>query len=472
MSEKRGKTLKLCVIGGAGARSAFLTKSLVKSARDIQVDHIVLLDNDQRRLHTYGKIARQLAYRLDPELRFEVTDDARAALSGVDYIITTIRAGGDAGRLFDEKTCLSHGVLGQETTGAGGFAMAIRSIPTLLYYCELARETANPGHLIFNFTNPSGIITQAMRLKGFDNVYGICDAPSGFIRQLEEILHVPFGALDVECYGLNHLSWFRNARVYGKPVQLELLENAQTYTHSEMRLFNREMARLSGDEMLNEYLYFYYRREKSLSMIQKAQHPRGEAIYLINRELEEQLDKLELPLEFEKAFDLYMAAYGKRENAYFSVESGECREKIWNQPTVEEFLTAPDEGGYAAVALRFIRAITNDEPCRMVLSVPNNGAITGLADDDVVEITCDIRKDGAHPVRMGEIDEFQLQQIKRLKYFERCTIRAIMEKNRDAAVKGLFLHPLVNDMDVAGELVDIFFQEYANFIHMNEKRKH
>ena len=335
-------TLKLCVIGGAGARSAFLTKSLVKSAREIKVDHIVLLDNDQRRLRTYGEIARQVACRLDPELKFDVTDDARAALTGVDYIITTIRAGGDAGRLFDEKTCLSLGVLGQETTGAGGFAMAIRSVSTLLYYCALAKEVANPGHLIFNFTNPSGIITQALRLKGYDNVYGICDAPSGFIKQLEEILGVPYGGLDIECYGLNHLSWFRNARLHGKDVQLELLNADKTYTHSEMRLFTREMARLSGDEMLNEYLYFYYRREKSLSMIQKAEHPRGETIYLINRELEEQLDKMELPRDFEKAFDAYMAAYGQRENAYFSVESGACREKVWNPPTIDEFLAAPN----------------------------------------------------------------------------------------------------------------------------------
>ena len=164
--------MKLCVIGGAGARSAFLTKSLVKSARDIRVDHIVLLDNDQQKLKTYGEISRELSRRLDPDLTFEVTSDARAALTGVDYIITTIRAGEDAGRLFDEQTCLAHGVLGQETTGAGGFAMAIRSVPTLVYYCTLAREVANPGHLIFNFTNPSGIITQALRSKGFDNVYG------------------------------------------------------------------------------------------------------------------------------------------------------------------------------------------------------------------------------------------------------------------------------------------------------------
>ena len=108
--------MKLCVIGGAGARSAFLTKSLVKSAREIRVEHIVLLDNNEEHLRTYGQISKELARRMEPSLTFDITSDARGALTGADYIITTIRAGGDAGRLFDEKTCLAHGVLGQETT--------------------------------------------------------------------------------------------------------------------------------------------------------------------------------------------------------------------------------------------------------------------------------------------------------------------------------------------------------------------
>ena len=359
------------------------------------------------------------------------------------------------------------GVLGQETTGGGGFAMAIRSIPTLLYYCNLAKKVAKPGHLIFNFTNPSGIITQAMRQQGFDNVYGICDAPSGFIKQLEEILEVPYGSLDITCYGLNHLSWFRNARLGGKDIQKELLANHRTYEHSEMRLFTPEMAQLNDGCMLNEYLYFYYRREKSQSMIRKAEHPRGEMIYLINRELEEQLDKLEFPRDFEKGFNLYMQAYGKRENAYFSVESGANREKVWNPPTIEEFLAQPDEGGYAAVALQFIHAITDGTPCRMILSVPNNGAIEGLADDDVVEITCDITREGAKPVKIGKVSSFQLLQIQRIKFFERCTIRAILNDDREAAVQGLYMHPLVNDMEIAEKLVDIFFTRYNSFIKMS-----
>jgi 6-phospho-beta-glucosidase len=456
--------MKLCVIGGGGARSVFLTKSLVKSAKEIKVDHIVLMDNNQKKLMKYGVLAKEVAKRLDPSIRFDITTDAKEALNKADYIITTLRVGGDEARMFDEQSCLAQGVLGQETTGAGGFAMAIRSVPALIEYCNLAKEIANEGHLIFNFTNPSGIITQALRSLGYANVYGICDAPSGFVKQLEELLAVKRDELSIECYGLNHFSWFQNASVNGKRVQEELLKTPDLYKKTEMRLFDYEMCRINDNSMLNEYLYFYYSKENSLKRIKQAERPRGEMIYYINRELEEELEKVDVVQEFEKAFTLYMESYAKRENAYFSVESGENRPHTWKSQTVFEFIKEPDEGGYAAVALKFIKAITTGEKTQMILSVPNEGAIDGLAPDDVVEITCTIDQSGAHPIHIGAIDEFQLMQIKRMKYFERCAIKAILEGDKDAAVKGLYMHPLVNDLQIARDLVGIFFEKYSEYI--------
>lgn len=463
--------MKLCVLGGAGARSAFLTKSLAVSATSIGVDELVLMDTDERHLGTYGEIARQIAARIDPDLHFSLTADASEALKDADYIITTIRAGGDAGRVFDERTCLNHGVLGQETTGAGGFAMALRSLPTLLSYCALARRVSRPGHLIFNFTNPSGIITQALRAQGYDNVYGICDAPSGFIRQLEEILGVCNGDLAIDCYGLNHYSFFRNASVQGRDVQRKLLEDPALYTRTEMRLFTPEQVQLNDGCLLNEYLYFYFNRVRSMERLKSAPQTRGETIARINRALEERLDTLTLPRDLEQAFSLYMHAYAERENAYFSLESGQRREKTWNPPTLEEFLEKPDEGGYAAVALRFIRAARGGEPCRMVLSVPNNGAIGGLRDDDVVEITCQIDHEGAHPVSVGDVGEFQLSQLQRIKSFERGTIRAILERDETEAARALYLHPLVNDLQIATDLANAFFREYAQYLDLNREER-
>lgn len=461
--------MKLCVLGGAGARSSFLTKSLVTAAKSICVDEMVLMDNDLRHLATYGEISRQIAARIDPDVHFTLTADASEALKNADYIITTIRAGGDAGRVFDERACLSRGILGQETTGAGGFAMALRSLPTLISYCALAKRVSNPGHLIFNFTNPSGILSQALRAEGYDNVYGICDAPSGFIRQLEEILGVSDGELDIDCYGLNHFSFFTNARVHGQDVQEALIQNPKTYTHSEMRLFSKEQVRLNDGCLLNEYLYFYYNRTRAMKLLHEAQSTRGETIERINRALEEKLANISLPKDLDLAFSLYMQAYGERENAYFSLESGQRREKVWQPPTLQEFLEKPDEGGYAAVALRFIRAKSGGNPCKMVLSVPNRGSIHGLADDDVVEISCRIETDGAHPVEIGEIGEFQLAQILRIKSFERASIRAILTKDEAEAARALYLHPLVNDLEIATQLAQVFFRQYAQYLTLNEK---
>ena len=452
--------MKLCVLGGCGARSAFLTKSLATQARRIQVDHIVLMDVDQQRLDTYGELARHIANRVNPELQLDLTLDAREAMMDADYIITTIRAGGDEARAFDEKICMEHGVLGQETTGAGGFAMALRSLPVLRDYCAIAAQVAKPGHIIFNFTNPSGIVTQGLRDLGYSNVYGICDAPSGFHRQLARIIGRNEEDVEMTCYGLNHLSWFREIRVDGKDVTDALLANPELYRKSEMRLFSPETIETLGGVMPNEYLYFYYDRIRVLQSIRGSGVPRGQYIAQVNAALEQELAEMDVKQEPERAFEAYMRHYAMRENAYFSAESGQKRPETMEAVSLEDFLAQEDAGGYAAVALQFILAITEGRKTRMVLSVPNQGAIDGIADDDIVEIICTIDRDGTHPLPIGKIDEMQLIQMRAIKYFERGAVKAALEGDRAAAVRAMYIHPLVNDLSVARELAQIFFERY------------
>ena len=179
--------MKLAVLGGGGVRSPFLAKSIALGAADTGITETVFMDIDEEKLYIYGKIAKRISEMINPDLKFSLTTDAKEALKDADFVITTIRAEGDKGRVFDERTALNLGVLGQETTGAGGFAMALRSIHTLIDYCEQAKAYAKPGAPIFNFTNPSGLVTQALRTMGYGNVYGVCDAPSGFLRQLREM---------------------------------------------------------------------------------------------------------------------------------------------------------------------------------------------------------------------------------------------------------------------------------------------
>ena len=169
--------MKIAVIGGAGVRTVIFINGLLKRYRKLHIEEVRLFDLNQEKQEIIGKLCRHVVEREKEDLKVEVCGDCREAVRGVDYIVTTIRVGGDHSRVQDERAALSEGVLGQETTGAGGFAMAARAIPVLLDYCRIFRECA-PDAWIFNFSNPSGMVTQALVSEDFDRVIGICDAPS------------------------------------------------------------------------------------------------------------------------------------------------------------------------------------------------------------------------------------------------------------------------------------------------------
>ncbi len=364
--------MKLAVLGGGGVRSPFLAKSIVANSSKVGLTEVVFMDNNEKKLSIYGKIAQIVANRLDPSLKFSTTTDAVEAVKDADFVITTLRVGEDKARTYDERVALDQGVLGQETTGAGGFAMAMRSVPVLLEYCKMIKKHADKNVLIFNFTNPSGIVTQALRTAGYDNVYGICDSPSGFKNQLLNLLNIKDKELSMECFGLNHLSWFRNFKLNGKDISKELINSKELYAKTEMHLFDPELVKLSGGDMLlNGYLYFYYYRERAVKSILKSKQTRGENILEINTEMMSELEKLDMEKEFDKAFEIFTTYYLRRENSYMSAESGGGRVVPKAVPSLQEYLDEPDEGGYAGVALRFVNALRTGGDKEMVLSVPN-----------------------------------------------------------------------------------------------------
>lgn len=455
--------MKLTVLGGGGVRSPFLTKSIALGAKAAGITEVALMDSDAEKLYKYGKLAKLIGERCNPALRFCLTTDPEEAIRGADYIITTIRGDADEGRVFDERAALNHGVLGQETTGAGGFAMALRSIPILTGYCELARRLANPGVLIFNFTNPSGLVTQALRTQGYDMVYGVCDAPSGFHRQLSALLGVEQKRLTMHCWGLNHLSWFDSFRVDGEDVTDQLLNAQRLYRDTEMKHFDPELIALSGNLLPNEYLYFYYYNDRAVKSILSSSKTRGETILEINQKMHRALDAIDIDRDLEAAFHCFMLHYAMRENSYFTIETGGEARNI-DVPTVDEFIRQPDGGGYAGVALDFIRAQATGEKIQMVLSVPNNGACPDLADEDVMELTCKIDADGAHPLPVPEIPPMQLNLIRTVKLYENLTVEAILEKSDQKAVRALTVHPLVNSYPVARSLVDTYKERYKGYI--------
>ncbi len=446
--------MKLTVLGGGGVRSAFLAKSLAYNAHRINLTEVVFLDNSAENLELFGAIASHIFNTIRPDIAFSLETDAVKALKGANYIITTLRVGGDESRIRDERIALDHNTLGQETTGAGGFAMAMRSIPAILNYCRLIEEHAASDAILFNFTNPSGLVTEAIVKSGFKRqVYGICDAPSELIRELPALLGCTEEQLRVECYGLNHFSWFTGITVDGKDVTEALIANPKLYTHTCMQYFSPELVRLCDNQLLNEYLYYYYYREEALNAIQASGETRGEQIARINRDMREALRTIDAKANPQKAFDIWMQHYLRRENSYMQSESRQEKFNTRAALTLKQFIEQPDSGGYAGVALDILEAVNSKTSKRIVVSLPNNGTLDFLPDDDVIEISCDLSKDGLKPVTPSHVPQAQKNMIACVKDYERLAVAAILQQDRKLAVRALMAHPLIASWTLAEKLV-------------------
>lgn len=450
--------MKLAVIGGGGVRSMFLAKSIAQKAAALQMKELVFMDNNEKKLNIYGKMAKVVSQKLNPDLHFVLTTDAVEAIRDADYVITTIRVGEDDMRVRDERIALDLGVLGQETTGAAGLSFAMRSVDALASYCELVRKYAKPGCKVFNFTNPAGVVSQTLRDMGYNFTYGICDAPSGMLRTFEKLYHAPEGSARGEIYGLNHLSYFSSIKIEGKEVLHEIIENDRAYIDTDLRYFEKSLLRERG-AILNEYLYYYYYREKAVANILAAKQTRGEQIAEINKKMTAELETLDVEKDFDKALSIFEHWYGERENNYMAAESGVKRQTKWHFDIFEK-----DDGGYAGVALRFMEIERSGKRDSMILCVPNCGAIDGLLDTDVVEITCDIWGGKAFPHRFLKVDAQNLELIRRVKIYERLSSEAIRTKSRTKAIEALTLHPLVASYSLATRLVDAYLEHNRPYI--------
>ena len=450
--------MKLTVIGGGGVRSMFLAKSIAQRAAEIGITELVFMDIDAEKLRIYGGMTAHVSHLLNPDLKFSLTTDAAEAVTDADYIITTIRVGGDHMRVRDERIALNLGILGQETTGAAGLSFAMRSVGALAEYCELIRKLAKPTVKVFNFTNPAGVVSQALRDLGYDFTYGICDAPSGMLHQFADHYGVGADRIVGELYGLNHLSFFQSIKIDGREVMQEMIDDPSAYAETDMRFFQPDLLKHMGC-VLNEYLYYFYYREKAVENILKAGITRGEVIEDINRQMTAELSTMDIENDFEGCLKCYEKWYGKREDAYMANETGVKRDKPW---TFDVF--APDAGGYAGVALRFIELAESGGIGTMILCTPNNGAIPGLNDDDIVEITCDVSRDGCVPHVMPAYDERALELIRRVKSYERLAAKAVVTGDRKAAIDCLVQHPLVNSYSLAVQLVDEYFELNRDYI--------
>ena len=441
--------MKVAVIGGGGVRSMFLAKSIANRAKDLNITELVFMDNDPEKLNIYGKMAKEVAKRLAPHMKFSLTEDPVEAVSDADYVITTIRAGGDQMRCRDERIALDMGYLGQETTGAAGFSFAMRSIPALAQYCEYVKKYAKPTCKVFNFTNPAGVVSQTLRDMGYDFTFGICDAPSGMLRSFEEFLGLPLGSTEAFCYGLNHLSFFNEIISDGENVVPKLIDSERAYKQTDLRYFKKEDI-LKKQFIPNEYLYYFYEPQKSVQNILNAPMTRGEQIEKINREMTAALKNIDIENDFQKALEIFEHYYGMRENSYMASETGEKREKKYKFD-----IYAPDDGGYAGVALGIIDALIHKTEKTVIACVPNkNKALDFLCETDTVEISCKMIDGEAVPLSPKIVSEENKELILAVKEYERLASKAIRLHDRQSAVEALTVHPLVHNREAAEKLTE------------------
>lgn len=451
--------LKIAVIGGAGVRTVIFINGLLKRYKALQIDEVVLYDINQPKLEIITKLCRHVIQRNEKDLKLSMAATAVEAIQGADYIVTTLRVGGDHSRVVDESIALENGVIGQETTGVGGFSMAVRTIPVLLEYCELIQKHA-PNAWIFNFTNPSGLVTQALRNAGYDKIIGICDAPSSTKFRMAHKLGVDEKDLYVEFFGLNHLSWISSVKKYGEEILQKLLNDDEFLNDiQEFSMFDADLLRHIGF-LPNEYLYYYYHREKALENILKSGATRGKTIETVNVKMMEELKAMDIDKNPEEALQTFLYYMAIRENSYMSIETGDQDRKVVERGNLE----VPDGMGYAGVMLDCIEGLQADKGRNLVLSVPNNGCIYGLEDNDVIEVTCHVSKEGIHPVPIGEVPEHCYLLIRLIKLYEKLTVKAIQTKSKETAIEALTLHPLVSSYSLAKKLVEEYDKSYGGLL--------
>ena len=440
--------IKIAVIGGGGVRTPLLIHGLADSG--IEISSLVLYDPDSARAELMAGIARGIA-------GFPISTCARLedAVAGAACVLSSIRVGGIAARARDERIAIEYGFAGQETTGPGGAAMALRTVPVVLEQARLIDQVA-PEAWYVSFTNPAGLISQAIAAQTRLRAIGICDTPSELFHQIACALG---GPVRCEYAGLNHLGWVRRVWRDGRDVTAELLANdALLRSLYPADLFDPRLIRTLG-LIPTEYLFFYYSQRRALRNQLQAGATRGAEIQRLNSDLFSALAKAP-PLE---GLEIYRRYLMQRNASYFQLEArgGSALTQPLNAP--DPFAAAT---GYHRIAVQVLRGLFGDSPAEAVVNIPNNGAIDDLADEDVVEVGCTITRVGASPQRVGRLPDAVRGLVLSVKAYERTLIRAAVEKSRALARRALLEYPIVGQWEPAGEVLDALISGDQNLAYL------
>ena len=448
--------MRLVILGGGGFRVPIVYRALLDDQAPGRITHVTLYDLDATRLAVISQVLRDQAAGRPDAPAVVVTTDLDEAITGADFIFFAIRVRGLPGRAIDERVALAEGVLGQETVGAGGVAYGLRTLPVAT---RVARRIAMlvPDAWVINFTNPAGLVTEAMARHLGDRVIGICDSPAGLARRVAYALGIDPATATFEYAGLNHLGWLRAVRVDGRDLLPGLLaDDSALATLEEGRLFGAEWLRVLG-ALPNEYLHYYYYNREAVGAARAAEQTRG--AFLLEQQARFYRVGGSGPLPPGAALATWDAARLERETTYMA----ENREAVG---AGERSSADLESGGYERIALALMRAIAYDQRATLVLNVRNRRTLDVLDFDAVVEVPCTVDAKGARPEPAEPLPDHAIGLVTGVKAVERAVIEAATTSSRSAALRALSIHPLVDSVAVARRLLAGYQRELPELSYL------
>ena len=396
--------MKGAVIGGGST----YTPELVSGLSRLDVSDFVLHDIDAERREVVGGLAKRMLDKQGYRGALDVTDSLDRALDGADFVLIQIRVGGQTARLDDETFPLACGCIGQETTGAGGLAKALRTVPVVLEIAERTRDLANDAWIV-DFTNPVGIVTRALLDHGHKAI-GLCNVAIGFQRTWAKWLGVEPERLVIDQVGLNHLTWVRRALLDGKDVLPELID-----AHGDELVFPRRLIEELG-AVPSYYLHYFYEHDEVLGE-QRDGTPRAATVAEIERELLQ----------------------------------------LYRDPSLTEKPALLEQRGgafYSEAALGLIQSLITGDGAIHEVDVRNHGTLIGLENADVVEVPARVTRSGASPLPQPPLAPELLGLVQHTAAYERLAVAAALSRDPVDVKKALLTHPLIGQYAMAERLLD------------------
>ncbi|WP_334071461.1 MULTISPECIES: 6-phospho-beta-glucosidase [Paenibacillus] len=416
--------LKISIIGAGSTYTPELIEGILKRKHALPVTELVLMDIDARKLDIVGRLCERMIRAEQLTCRVVRTADLDETLRDADFVLGQIRVGKLAARILDEKIPLKYDLIGQETCGIGGFFKAMRTIPVMLGIAQRMKELC-PDAWLINFSNPAGILTEALLNYSDVKMLGLCNVPFNMFKSIRETLQLDHP--EITYLGLNHLSWITAIEQDGQDYLKRALDmglNSEAMKNIPSSGFSKELIQMVG-AIPSSYLEYYYFKNKKLDLLRSSELSRGEKCVQIEEDL----------------LQIYSDA---------------------NLHTKPELLSSRGGANYSEVAISLVDAIYNDKQEVHVVNLLNRGALEFMDDTDAVEVRAVIGRDGAKPIKVeGFANRHIIDYMRMVKAYERETVTAAVTGSEDAAMRALLMNPLVGDYDAA----------YACFQELKEAHK-